>query len=159
MQMRPRRHAGCSCRIGPPPMHCPAEHCHAEHCRASVARAVHHMTGRYHTRSALQVTLCWQWAWSCAFAAWHWHSRGPAANLTHTIPTLLFSYAQRSVQGNQPSAVSQCSEHAVAHASTHCLGHPEGRGGAGPFPGQHAWACFAELYTRGQSCWQCSCRA
>ena len=78
------------CRTGPAPMHCHAEHCHAEHCRASVARAVHHITGRYHTCIALQVTLCWQWAWSCAFAAWQWHSHGPPANLMHTYSHATF---------------------------------------------------------------------
>ena len=100
-------------------------------------------------------------AGSClgALAPWQWHSHGPPANLTHTGSTQLSS--SRTAACKRVS--HQLSRNVVSmqwpmRACT-ASGTRGGGGGAGPFPGQHAWACFAELYTRGQSCWQCSSRA
>ena len=145
------------CSTWPASLQCHAGHCHVVHCITSVARAVQQR--RYHTcigRTAGDV--CWQLLGrSCSLAvALPWASCKPYAHWFHAT----FFLTHSGMQECQPSTVSQCSEHAVAHASMHCLGRPWRRkGGAGPFPGQHAWACFAELYTRGQSCWQCSSRA
>ena len=124
MPTPPPRRAVCS--TWPASLQCHAGHCHVVHCITSVARAMQQR--RYHTcigRTAGDV--CWQLLGRfCSLAvALPWASCKPYAHWFHAT----FFLTHSGMQESQPSTVSQCSEHAVAHASMHCLGRPWRRKG------------------------------